>query len=219
MRAHIVQQGEHLAGLAARMGFDAEEVWNHAANEELRSQRRSPQILAPGDILYVPDPGPPDTGYLEARTQNRYVASVPRLEVRMHMAWGPDEPIANEPFVVHGLAQPVEGTTGGDGLARFEIPAFAQHLRIELPAQGVSMPVDVGYLDPVDRRSGLRARLAAQGYLDDRDLLDPNANVGTDQIDEGLGRAVRALQRDRGLEESGEVDDATREALEGSHGS
>ena len=54
MRPYVVRQGEHLAGIAARYGFDPQPVWEHEANSELREQRRDPQILAPGDLLYIP---------------------------------------------------------------------------------------------------------------------------------------------------------------------
>ncbi len=55
MQPHIVKQGEYLLKIAHEFDFDAVTVWNDAANEELRTLRKNPNILLAGDKLYIPD--------------------------------------------------------------------------------------------------------------------------------------------------------------------
>lgn len=54
MVPYVVRQGDYLLKLAQRYGFDAEEVWSHPRNEDLRKLRKDHHILAPGDIVYLP---------------------------------------------------------------------------------------------------------------------------------------------------------------------
>ena len=46
---HIVVQGEFLAAIARMHGFLPDTIWNHPDNSELRSTRKSPNTLFPGD--------------------------------------------------------------------------------------------------------------------------------------------------------------------------
>ena len=55
MQPYVIRQGDFLAKLAHRFGFDADTVWNDAANTKLGDARTDPNILAPTDILYIPD--------------------------------------------------------------------------------------------------------------------------------------------------------------------
>jgi hypothetical protein len=60
MKRYIIRQGDFLARLAHRHGFDAESVWNHPSNAALVKLRPDPDQLCPGDELSIPDgPRPP----------------------------------------------------------------------------------------------------------------------------------------------------------------
>jgi hypothetical protein len=50
---YVVRQGDHLAKVAVRMGFDADRVWNSDKNASLRERRPDRNMLCAGDILYV----------------------------------------------------------------------------------------------------------------------------------------------------------------------
>ncbi len=54
-RPHIVRPGEFLALLASRYGFDADDVWNDDKNKSLLKAGRNPNILQPGDVVYLPE--------------------------------------------------------------------------------------------------------------------------------------------------------------------
>src|SRR5208337_3002899 len=55
MVPYVVRQGDYLAQIAFRRGFVADRVWSAPENATLREARKDPNILAPGDILHVPD--------------------------------------------------------------------------------------------------------------------------------------------------------------------
>ncbi|APR75165.1 Hypothetical protein A7982_00511 [Minicystis rosea] len=82
------------------MGFEADKVWKDPKNTEL-SQKRDPNVLHPGDILYVPD-RKLEWLPIKAGTNNRYIAKIPRTTVRLALK-DLDKPRANEPYVIHGL--------------------------------------------------------------------------------------------------------------------
>ena len=55
MRPNIVKQRDYVDSIADQYGFDPEEVWNDDKNKTLKEKRKSPNILAPGDVLFIPD--------------------------------------------------------------------------------------------------------------------------------------------------------------------
>jgi N-acetylmuramoyl-L-alanine amidase len=206
MQPYVVRQGEYLTALAARFGFDADEVWQHPQNRELRARRPNPDILAPGDVLHLPAPRLRSVP-VRAGSTNRYRARIPTAALRITLRCD-DAPVANEPFVVEGVRPPRHGTTDGAGVAAFEIPLTATTVVIRLPGAGLLFPVGVGHLDPITEPSGVRARLRQLGHP-----------VPRDGDEQALAPAIQAFQRVSGLEPTGEMDERTRSALVSAHGS
>ncbi|MCA9619430.1 MAG: peptidoglycan-binding protein [Myxococcales bacterium] len=221
MMAYVVRQGDHLARLAAERGFDAAEVWNHDANRELRERRRNPQVLAPGDVIYLPE-ARQSRLRLTAKSQNRYQADMPTVRVDQVLTFGA-RPLADERYEVHGLGgEPLLRRTDREGRARFEAPAHLRHVHLYLPDQNVAALVQIGHLDPETEDQGLRDRLAHLGYLLPRGLLPPS--LAGDVADPAtrareIEDALRRFQRDRELPENGAPDEATLAALLDAHGS
>ena len=53
---HTVVQGEYLSGIAKKYGFSShKKIWDHAQNAELKKQRQNPNVIFPGDQLFIPD--------------------------------------------------------------------------------------------------------------------------------------------------------------------
>jgi len=53
---YIIQQGDCLHSIATDSGVSWQKIWNHPKNSNLRSLRKSPNILKEGDELFIPDP-------------------------------------------------------------------------------------------------------------------------------------------------------------------
>lgn len=156
MKPYVIRQGDHLAKLAHLMRFDVDEVWNHPKNEALKALR-SPTLLCPGDILFVPDRAPTPLP-LRAGTKNRYVAKVPKVRLRLGFK---DEAGAyrSEPYRVEGLNAVVEGETDAEGIITIAVPVMVRELSVVFPKRGVRHPIYLGDMDPVSEATGLRKRL------------------------------------------------------------
>lgn len=55
-RTHLVAPGECLASIAAAARTTPATLWDHPDNAELRTARKDPYVLAPGDKVAVPQP-------------------------------------------------------------------------------------------------------------------------------------------------------------------
>ena len=121
-------------------------------------------------------------------------------------------PIGPRPKLVASFDPP-------DAVARFEewraahadhlaaIPPDAREGRLTSFDNGIEdYSLELGHLDPLTKDSGIRARLTNLG-------LDCGDN------DESLAQAIMEFQQQRGLDATGEMDDATRTKLKKVYGS
>lgn len=212
-RPYVIQQGDYLAKLAFRLGFDANAVWNAPENRALRDLRPSSDLLQPGDILQVPPPSPAGPS-LTSGTSNEYAAEVPTVDVALLMQDPEGTILKDEPCEIAGLAagaggSPTPETTDGEGVLALKVPVTLREIEVHLPRLNVTLHVLVGDMDPENERSGVQKRLQNMGY----GYFDPDVDP-----DEALAGAVRAFQASNGLEPSGQVDDATRKAIRESYG-
>src|SRR6185295_6654336 len=53
-RHHTVTQGESVESIAYAAGHLWSTVWEHAENAKLRELRKSPHVLHPGDVVFIP---------------------------------------------------------------------------------------------------------------------------------------------------------------------
>ena len=208
-----------MARLAQRFGFDADEVWNDESNRELREQRESPNVLAPGDVLHIPEESERSGAGLSKGASNRYRGTLASTSVRV-VVHRLGEVLRSEPCEVLIGDPPQQTTTDGDGVLAIDVPQHLEEVMVRFPDRGFQMALRLGHLDPLDTESGVIGRLENLGYLLPRQLLEGgHADLNTPAIRERrLRRAVEAFQRSRDLEPTGEVDDATREALREEHG-
>lgn len=215
MRPYVVRQGDYLVRLAWIHGFDAEEVWKHEKNKELAERRKDHNILAPGDVIYLPVK-PKEGLPIQKGATNRYVAKVPRTTMRVRFR-DSNGPLANARFEVKGAVSAMP-TTDGDGVADLIVPVCIAEIDILFPDHKHAFTVRIGHMDPAEEASGVRARLSHLGYLLDVPGFDAVFSSGLSSEDR-FAEALRDFQRDNHLEPSGVADDATREALVRLHGS
>jgi hypothetical protein len=204
----VIRQGDHLDALAARLGFDADAVWNDPKNSDLRKLRKDPAVLCPGDILYVPQPKREFLPVVIGST-NSFTATL--LTVPLHVVFRTrdGDPLANEPYVIDGLPTPVEGTTDGDGAVLQQVPVTTEWCRLTLTKTNIVYTVLLGHLDPVTEPSGVKQRLGHLGFY--YTWLDRFRSTPPDV-------AIRAFQSANGIEPTGKVDKDTATALKSTHG-
>jgi N-acetylmuramoyl-L-alanine amidase len=212
---HTVQQGETMIGLARAYGvFDWRTIWSHAQNASLRRQRANPQILGPGDRVFIPPPAPVE--YEVAIDQKHTFRLKKRRESFVTFALKDEAgaALANHRYELTLGDTVLSGTTGADGLVAHPAPPDVTEGTIKVwvdaddPDQTVSWPVRVGHLDPIDTVSGVQARLNNLGF---------SAGEVNGLLGESTQEALQLFQRANGLEPTGAIDDATRDALQGAH--
>lgn len=214
---HLVRQGEYLSLLAHRRGADPDEVWQHDKNAQLREARMSRDVLLPGDVVWLPIREQRKHA-LAVSSSNTFHVVVPRNRIRVVFRNG-EEPVANAPYVIHGLGpKPLEGVSDGEGAVAFDAPYSVTQVTLTFVALQRRHVVRIGHLDPIESPSGVKQRLQHLGYYGWIVAPRPSDPAVIDS-DERDARAVRAFQEKVGLAPTGEVDDAMRAALLDAHGS
>jgi len=185
-----IEPGDHLASIADEHGFaDPQTVWSAPENAALRAQRSDPNLLAPGDRLYVPDKQDKKVSVATgAEYHFKLKSSSVRLRIKLRDPLG--QPIANAACTVTLDGQTSNATLDGDGLLDVAMPARTRDAVLKVGE--TEWQLQIGQLDPVDQRSGLLARLRNLGYLGGED-------TETEPTDAELGFAIALFQRDNGL--------------------
>ncbi len=209
MQPYIVRQGDYLLKIAMRIPCPVKAIWDAPENAELR-RARDPNLLYPGDVLWVPQP---QRRWLPVTTASttRLTTTVPSTPLRLVFG-DPDAPWAGNACVVSGLGgDDLQRTTDSEGALTLEAPAHVDVVTVRFPDADASFFVFVGHMDPIDTPTGALKRLHNLGYCD---IASAQADP-----DSALCMAVAAFQEDQDIGITGELDDDTRAALLEAHGS
>jgi hypothetical protein len=166
LQPYVIRQGDHLALLAYKFGFDADTVWNDPKNAQLRQAgqlSQDPNILTPTDMLYIPDPAPPAMKSLEPGTTNTFVADPPTVSFTVQFM---GDSFASQSYTLQELPELTNLTTDGDGIATFNVPVTQTVLTVVFTASGAKYVVKIGHLDPIGTLSGIFQRLRSLGFID-----------------------------------------------------
>ncbi len=212
---HTVQQGECLSSIARRYGFSRyQTIYDHPENAEFKRRRPNPNVIYPGDVLYIPDR---ELGQSSHATDQRHNFQLRRQPVMLRLCVRDDQhqPYANTRYRLRVGDRTWEDTTDGQGKLEKEIPADAEEGELTIfPAgsspqdPGYGFPLSIGELNPPEEVSGIKGRLSNLGF--DCGAID-------DSIDEATQEALRAFQARFGLQQTGEIDQATRNKLRELH--
>ena len=197
MPNYTILQGDCLSSIADKFGFLPDTLWNHGENAGLKTRRKDPNVLCPGDVLFVPEKTVKEVVKPTDATHS-FVKQSAKAKLRLRLMDG-DQPRANLPYQLSIDGTLLDGTTDGDGYLEHPIPPGAQKGRL-LVGDGPTKDMHeflFGTVDPVDTDSGVTGRLRDLGY-------DPDH----------MAAAVQAFQQDQGLNATGQIDDATRATLE-----
>lgn len=197
MPEYKVKQGDCISSIAERHGLFWEKVWNHPKNARLKEQRKDPNVLYPGDVVFIPDKEKKEeSGTTEQRHRFKKKGTPAKLKIRMLKN---DQPRSNEPYRLNidGIWQ--EGTTDGEGYVEANIPSMAKKAILHIGQAGKEdiYHLNLGNLDPIDTEEGVRERLKSLGF----------------RVDQDLSNALRLFQKKEGLQVTGELDDTTRTRL------
>ena len=211
---YTVEQGDHLSKIAKDNGFtDYTVLWDHPNNSDLKKQRQNPNILLPGDQLFIPDM---EQKQEAGATDRRHTFTVDKktLKLRLVLEDVYEKHIAGAQCALLVDGQIYQLTTDGDGKLEQEIPLDAKEGTLTIrgnqtPFTDDIIPIKIGHLDPIDELSGQIARLNNLGYF-------PGPIDGSDQP--AFESAVEEFQCDHGLTVDGDCGPKTQAKLKEVHG-
>jgi N-acetylmuramoyl-L-alanine amidase len=211
---HTVVQGEHLSGIAKKYGFSSyKTIWDHGQNAELKKKRQNPNVVFPGDRLFIPD----KIEKIEPRSteaKHRFELKMEKLKLRLVLEDQYEKPISNASCELHIENEIRHVTSDGKGKIEQDIPPSAERARLIIRSKETSLddlilPINIGHLDPVDETTGQQARLANLGYY--TGLIDGKEN-------DEFRLAVEEFQCDHNLFVDGKCGGQTQAKLQDIHG-
>ena len=206
MKNHTVKQGDCISSIADENGFFWETIWNDPGNKDLKELRKDPNILFPNDNVVVPDKKIKEVSEPTNEVHKYKLKNSPaRLKLRILKE---GKPRGGEPFIlfVDGKEKS-RGTIPSDGNINITIPPNAKNgeLTVGKSPDEEIFKLNLGYLDPIDTLSGVKARLLSLGF----DCGSTNNEMGEETID-----AIADFQAYiNHPDPNGNLDDKTREAL------
>jgi hypothetical protein len=213
---HRVEQGESLYTIAKKHGFpNWRVIYDDPVNAELKKRRPNPQVLQPGDLVQIPDA--PKEPHLKVPLDRRTVLTRTKRgfqPIRIALLGHDRQPRLNTDYTLKFQGGELKGKSDGAGVVREEIPVDASELTLQV--EDDRWILKVGFLNPLATDTddkgveGAKARLRNLGYFVASVDSDPKKDFKS---------ALLRFQADRGIQKSGELDDATRQALLTIHGS
>jgi len=211
---YTVKQGDYLVKIAEENGFaDFRTIWEHAQNKELKEKRKNPNVLAPGDELFIPDKKNKTESVATGKTHTfKLKRGKNLLRLVLEDLYG--KPIANANCALRVEGKSFQVVSGADGKIEQEIPVTAQEGELvvkdgDTPLKNVKLKIQIGHLDPVEEISGQKSRLSNLGYyLGSLDKDDPAQ----------FRSAVEEFQCDHGLTVDGDCGPKTQAKLKQIHG-
>lgn len=208
--AHRVVAGECLSSIAKEVGLPWETIWNDSKNAELKELRGDPNVLFPGDVVYIRARKKKEEPCAPEQRHRFRVLNQPAM-FRLVLLKN-DEPRANEPYRLEVAGTTYDGTTDAEGKLEHPLPPDATVGRLFVGPEEENpeeFQLKFGELTPVREIKGAQQRLL-------------NLGIPPGPIDGIMGplteAALRAFQRKYGLTENGQLDRDTAERLVNEHG-
>jgi hypothetical protein len=218
-----VQQGDHITRLTNAAGLGTyDSVWSLAENVNLKKQRENPNVLLPGDEVFVPER---QEKQLNAATDMRHkYVKKGSLRLRVIIQDSTGEPFRNATLSlsIHGRLETVQ--TDGNGLLAHNIPADARAAVLTFFDTDAPftdpVKIGIGNLDPIDTSTGWIGRLNNLGYFAGSiDPLPPDASQEQkNERDRLLKSAIEEFQCDNRLQVDGICGPKTQHTLKEVYG-
>jgi hypothetical protein len=176
MQPYVIKQGDFLAKLAYRFGFDAATVWMGDENSDLRALRCNPNILLPGDVLYIPDPPDPEPISLKVGQSNDFLSDAPTIQVVVQFKGTDADPsmFSSQPFAIDELPDLTGLQTDENGVATIDgVPVTLSSITLTFSNTGVAQSILVADMDPINTLPGIFKRLQHLGFISQNTTADP----------------------------------------------
>ena len=200
---YTVKQGDCMESIAYSHGFFWETLWNLPENDELRETRKDPNVLLPGDKVFIPKLRIKEESCAEEECHRFRQKGVPaKIVIRFEVD---GEPRADEPYFVVIDGKRSNGRTDDEGIVELFISPGAKKGRITFPESEREYDLVLGGLDPITELSGVQGRLMDLGFFP-----GPVDNKMSPELTE----AVRTFQEKNDLEATGTLDKDTLQTID-----
>jgi N-acetylmuramoyl-L-alanine amidase len=139
MHTHIVRQGEQLASIARKYGFNVwRTIYDHSQNSDFMEKRPNPNVIYPGDRIAIPDK---EMKLVDAETEQRHRFKRKKDDILLRIVvrqYG--NPISNKRYELR-IGEKIsptidQGETNDDGLVKQRISADVQWGELALRGNG-----------------------------------------------------------------------------------
>jgi peptidoglycan hydrolase-like protein with peptidoglycan-binding domain len=207
MPTHTVKQGDHISSIAEKYRFfDYHTIWDDPNNAALKQKRKNPNVLFPGDELFIPDKQYKKVAR-NTGASHRFKIKGQTVMLRLVLRDLNSEPITGMPCKLEVEGKVYQLTTNGNGMIEQLIPKTAESGNLSF--SNFVIPLKIGHLDPPEEISGWRARLNNLGY---------NAGKSEDSNDRLFKSAIEEFQIDYSLKVDGVCGPQTQAKLKEIHG-
>jgi hypothetical protein len=194
-----INAGEGISNIAAESGHFANTIWYRPENAALRARREHPNVLAPGDVVFIPDLRPSTfSGPTDQRHRFRRKGIPPVLRLQIYDGV---KPRANQNYQLAVDGRPLcAGVTDGDGVLRAFVAVGSQTGLLTIGRDKMTIELSFQNLLPVHLTEGLQMRLQNLGYY--RGPINGVEDAETQS-------AISSFQKDTGLPDTATGDEAT----------
>jgi len=206
---HRVSPGQCVVSLAEASGHFWQTIWEHPGNTELRRLRGRPNMLVPGDEVFIP---PLRGKSVTAGAGQRHVFRRKGVPTFLHLRIAyMGQARAHKPCLLKIAGRELTGMTDKDGLLTIALPRGASigELTVGEGEDARTHRVHVGELQPPQSLVGIQERLHNLGFATGE--LNGRLSPATQ-------KALRDFQRQWGLAETGTPDAQTQARLVEQHG-
>lgn len=215
---HIVVQGDHMSGIAKQHGFsDYRTIWNHAHNADLKKKRVNPNVLYPGDEVFIPEREDKQV-HRSTDQEHKFLAKRSKLKLAVVIEESYRNPLADTPCQLIVDNESFNLNTDAKGKIEHDVSPTAKTGGVivkdpQSPLNDVVIPIKIGHLDPVDETSGQTGRLNNLGYF-----AGPLEDRSAEDNKQAFQSAVEEFQCDHGLKVDGICGPQTQAKLKEAHG-
>lgn len=199
---YVARDKDGIESIAFRHGFFWETIWNDPGNTALREVRKDPNVLLPGDKVFIPEKRIKEVSKSHEQTHRFRKKGVPHV-LRFQFLKFSGDPYASMKADIAVGGKLLDATTDADGWLEIPIMPDATSAVVKF-ANGEKYSLDLGRLNPVTEPTGVQQRLRNLGWA--------HLEI-TGTLDEPTRAALASFQRLNQLEPTGLPDQATRDRL------
>ena len=205
MPEYTVKQGDCISSISIRYGLSPDKIWDHPKNSELKEIRKDPNVLYPGDIVFVPDK---EEKKESCATEQRHRFRKKGLTTRLKLCILDEEkkPMSEAQYFLDVGGKIIEGKLDSDGKLNIPIPSDASIATLKVGEFPDSMTYEIklGHVDPLDTISGIQSRLNNLGF---------NCGPSDGIMKDHTIKAIWAFQKQYDLTVDGKIGPETRKKI------